>query len=130
MVDKTEIKKNQNWPRAFQHAVEGCCYSLTTQRNFIIHLFISLLVVVLSIWLEISLDRFALLFFAIVFGLTVEMANTAFEKTVDLVTENYNPKAKVAKDVSAGMVLVASIGLAIVGVLIIFPPLLDKLAGS
>ena len=83
--------------------------------------------VFLAIWLEISKTEFLFLTLAIIFGLTVEMVNTAFEKTIDLVTEKYHPKAKIAKDVSAGMMLMASIGLAFLGILILMPPLWQKL---
>jgi diacylglycerol kinase len=57
------------------------------------------------------------------------MANTAFEKTVDLVTEKYNPKAKIAKDLAAGTMLMASIGLAVLGFLILLPPLFNRIFG-
>jgi len=102
---------------------------LTTQKNFIVHFVLSLLVVVLAWWLKISFERFLFLLFAILFGLTIEMANTAFEKTVDLITEEWHPKAKIAKDLAGGMVLLASVGLAIIGFLILFPPLWQKFLG-
>jgi len=55
------------------------------------------------------------------------MGNTAFEATVDLITRDYHPQAKIAKDVSAGMMLVASFGLALLGALILGPSLWQKL---
>ena len=128
-MEKVDIRKNQNIVKAFGNAFRGCCFAFLTQRNFLLHSIVSFLVIVLSIWLQISLEKFLFLFFAIILGLGIEMSNTAFEKTVDLVTEEYNPKAKIAKDVSAGMVLIVSIGLAIVGLLILIPPLLQKLSG-
>lgn len=121
--------KNQNWFSVFAHAADGCWYGFRTQRNFKIHLFLSLLVLGLSLWLEVSFERFLLLIMAIIFGFTVEMANTALEKTVDLVTEKYHPKAKIAKDLAAGTMLMASIGLAVLGFLILLPPLFEKLFG-
>jgi len=121
--------KNQNWFNVFANAAEGCWYGLTTQRIFKIHFFFSLIVLGLGLWLEVSFERFLLLMMAIIFGFTVEMANTAFEKTVDLVTEKYNPKAKIAKDLAAGTMLMASIGLAVLGFLILLPPLFEKLFG-
>ncbi len=118
--------KNQNWQNVFQNALNGSLYALKTQRNFKLHLVISLLVIGLSFWLQISRPEFIFIIFAVIFGLVVEMANTAFEKTVDLITEKYDPKAKIAKDVSAGMMLIASIGLAILGLMILLPPLMEK----
>ena len=66
---------------------------------------------------------------AIFFCLTVELGNTAIEKTVDLFTERWNHKAKIAKDLAAGMMLLASLGSVIIGVLILLPPLLQRLFG-
>lgn len=123
-------KANSSWLKVFQHALAGCDYAFRTQRNFKVHFFLSFLVLILSLWLEISFERFVFLLLAIFFGLTVEMGNTVFEKTVDLITEKYSPKAKIAKDVSAGMMLIASLGLALIGFLILFPPLIIKLAGN
>jgi len=122
-----EFINHKSWKRAFKNAFEGCFNAFTTQRNFIIHLTISLLVIILAWWLKVSFERFLLLVLAIVFGLTIEMVNTAFEKTVDLITEKYHPKAKIVKDLAAGMMLLASLGLAIIGFLILLPPLWQKL---
>ena len=57
----------------------------------------------------------------VVVVLAAEMVNTMVEALVDLVTEEYHPLAKVAKDVAAGVVLLCAIGAAAVGVLIFLP---------
>lgn len=119
----------KDWLTTFKNAFNGCFYAFRTQKNFKVHLVLSLLVLILAVWLEVSLTKFLFLILAITFGLTIEMANTAFEKTVDLITEKYHPKAKIAKDVSAGMMLVVSIGLAVLGALILLPLLWQKLLG-
>lgn len=119
--------KNRGWRVVFENAFSGCRYAFRTQKNFKVHLILSFAVLILAIWLEVTLIKFLFLILVITFGLTVEMANTAFEKTVDLVTEEYHPKAKIAKDISAGMMLITSIGLAILGILILMPPLWQKL---
>ncbi|MGB9706542.1 MAG: diacylglycerol kinase family protein [Microgenomates group bacterium] len=119
--------RNQNWWQSFKNAINGCAYAFKTQRNFKVHFLISLLVLVFSLWLRINLDKFLFLLLAIFLGLTIEMANTAFEKTLDAVSEKYDPKIKIAKDVSAGMMLLVAGGVTIVGLLILLPPLLIKL---
>jgi len=65
-----------------------------------------------------------ILIFAVVLGLVAEMLNTAVEELADVVSPGYNAKVKVAKDVAAGMVLLSSVGLALVGLVILVPPLL------
>lgn len=120
-------KNNQSWPETLRHAFDGCLWAFRTQKNFKIHFAISLLALVLGWWLAVGITKFLILVLAIIFGLTIEMANTAFEKTVDLITEEYRLNAKIAKDVAAGMMLIMAIGLAIIGLVILFPPLWQKL---
>lgn len=118
---------NQGWLKTFQHAGDGCLWAFRTQKNFKIHFVISLLALALGWWLSIGMAKFLILVLAVVFGLTIEMANTAFEKTVDLITEEYHLKAKIVKDVAAGMMLLLAIGLVVLGILIFAPALWEKL---
>lgn len=122
-------KKAKNWKMVFGNALNGLLFAFKTQRNFIIHFIIAFLVIALAIWLKITFGRFIILLLLIVFCLVVEMANTVVEKTVDLITDKWNPKAKIAKDLAAGMMLLASLGAIAVGLLILFPPLWQKLFG-
>ena len=122
-------KKCKSWQMVFNNAFNGLLFAFKTQRNFIIHLIISFLVIILAFWLKISFGRFLILLLLILFCLVVEMANKVVEKTVDLITDKWNPRAKIAKDLAAGMMLLACIGAVIVGLLILFPPLWQKLLG-
>jgi len=63
---------------------------------------------------------------AVFLGFTVEMLNTTVEKLVDLITEEYHPTAKIIKDLSAGVMLVVSVGIAVIGFLVLFPPLWQR----
>jgi len=119
--------KNQNWWQSFKNAINGLVFAFKTQRNFKVHLVISFLVLIFSLWLSISLENFLFLLLAIFLGLTVEMANTAFEKTLDAVNGSYDPKIKIAKDVAAGMMLLMAGGLALIGLIILLPPFLVKI---
>jgi len=119
--------RNQNWWQSFKNAINGLVFAFKTQRNFKVHLVISFLVLIFSLWLSIGLENFLFLLLAIFLGLTVEMANTAFEKTLDAVNGSYDPKIKIAKDVAAGMMLLMAVGLALIGLLILLPPFLAKI---
>ena len=119
--------RNQNWWQSFKNAINGLVFAFKTQRNFKVHLVISFLVLIFSLWLSISLENFLFLLLAIFLGLTVEMANTAFEKTLDAVNGSYDPKIKIAKDVAAGMMLLMAVGLGLIGLLILLPPFLAKI---
>lgn len=122
---KVALANNKTWTDVFGHAIDGCFYAFKTQKNFKVHAFASLVMLVLGILLDISSLEWALIVLLITIGFCMEMINTAFEKTVDLVTEDFNEKAKVAKDVAAGIMLIASIGCAIGGILVLGPHFLD-----
>ncbi len=99
-------------------------YCIRTQRNFRIELGMAVVALSLSLWLKTGI---ATIVACIVSVLVLEMLNTAIEAVVDLVTEEYHPLARIAKDVAAGAVLVASLGAALIGAVTLIPPLLEKL---
>jgi diacylglycerol kinase len=105
-------------------------YCVRTQRNLRIHLAITVLVLLLSAVLRVSLPELAVLVFCIMVVIVAEMLNTALECAVDLVTSDYHPLAKLSKDISAGAVLVASLGAAVVGAIIFLPRLWQLLTGG
>jgi len=94
----------------------------------------AMLVLVLFSGLMLALDArsMLLLLFAITLVIVTEMINSAVESVVDIVTEGYHPAAKIAKDVAAGAVLVASVNAIIVGVVVFFqaPPMRQSAKGA
>src|SRR3712207_1382509 len=84
-----------------------------------IHVIIAMLVLVASLLVEVRKLELAVLILVIVVVLITEMLNTTLEFAVDLVTKEYHPLAKLAKDVAAGAVLVSSVGAVLVGYLIL-----------
>ena len=115
---------------SFSYALEGWLYVLRTQRNAWVHAAATIAVVILAFWLDLGRIDWAILVLAITIVWTAELANTALEALVDLVSPDVHPLAKTAKDVSAGAVLASACGAAIVGVLILGPPLWERLFGS
>jgi diacylglycerol kinase (ATP) len=116
---KQPIKGQQGVARSFDHAYRGLIYAVLTQRNMRIHVVISVLVLVASLLVGVSKLELAVLVLVILLVFITEMFNTALEFAVDLVTKEYHPLAKLAKDVSAGAVLVSSVGAVLVGYLIL-----------
>jgi diacylglycerol kinase len=106
---------------SFRFAFAGLAYCFRTQRNFRIHLAIGLLVTLAGIFLGLSWVEWAVVAILVVVVLAAEMVNTMVEALVDLVTQEYHPLAKVAKDVAAGVVLLSAIGSVVVGALIFLP---------
>jgi diacylglycerol kinase (ATP) len=116
---RQRIKDQQGVPRSFEHAYRGLVYAVRTQRNMRIHVIIATLVLVASLLVGVSKLQLAILVLVILLVFITEMFNTALEFAVDLVTKEYHPLAKLAKDVSAGAVLVSSVGAVLIGYLIL-----------
>lgn len=112
-------RRQQNVASSFNHAYQGIIYVIRTQRNMQIHTGIALVVLTLSLLLNVSRVELAILVLVIMAVLVTEMFNTAMEFAVDLVTREYHPLAKLAKDVAAGAVLISSISAVAVGYLIL-----------
>jgi diacylglycerol kinase (ATP) len=114
--------------RAFKHAFSGWLYVIRTQQNAWIHLLATLCVVVLAAWLRLPLRDWAVLILAIAIVWMAEFLNTALEAVVDLASPERHPLGKVGKDVGAAAVLVAAFSAAILGFLILGPPLWDRVS--
>ena len=121
--------QNELYSRAksFRYAFEGWYYVIRTQHNAWIHASISIIVLGLGLWLELPARDWAVIILAIMAVWMAEFMNTALEALVDMATEEFHPLAKIAKDVAATAVLVGAVGAALVGLLIMGPPLLQKL---
>ena len=114
--------------RSFLHAFHGLGYVVRTQHNAWIHALASILVLVAAFWLRVSLLEWAVLFLTIAMVWTAEFINTALEAVVDLASPEQHPLAKVGKDVGAAAVLIAAVASILVGLLILGPPLWQRLA--
>jgi diacylglycerol kinase len=100
-----------------------------TQPNIRIHILITVAVVLTALWLELPVSEFGILFLTIGLVLVTELVNTAIEVLVDLVSPEHHPKAKVVKDVAAGAVVVAAMVSVAIGLLVLGPPLWNRVFG-
>jgi diacylglycerol kinase len=112
---------------SFRYACAGLAYVVRTQPNCQVHLLALVLVVALGLWLALPLHELAILALTIGLVLAAEAINTAIEATVDLVSPEFHPLARAAKDAAAGAVLVAAAASVVVGCLLLLPPLLARL---
>jgi diacylglycerol kinase len=115
--------------RSFVYAAHGLVYAIRTQRNARVHAVIGAGAIVLGLVLRISPVEFAMIFVAITLVFIAEMFNTVAEACVDLVTREYHPLAKIAKDVAAGAVLLNAILSVVIGILVFGPHLLALFFG-
>ncbi|UHR03090.1 diacylglycerol kinase [Peptoniphilus sp. GNH] len=109
---------------SFNFAIQGIISSLKTERNMKFHYLSALVVIFISLFFKISKTEFLQMTFAITLVLSLELVNTAIERSIDLFTQEYNPIAKLAKDVAAGAVLIAAVNAIFTGYLIFY----DKLS--
>ncbi len=109
--------------RGFVYAFQGLGYAACTQRNLRIHLAIASLVIVVGWALQVTAVEWAVLGLTIGVVISAELVNTVAELAVDLLTQEYHPMAKVAKDVGAAAVLVTALTAVGVGIAIFGPRL-------
>jgi diacylglycerol kinase (ATP) len=113
---------------SFRYAFAGWWFVIRTQRNAWIHTVFSVLVILVSIWLQLSAQNWAIIIIAIAMVWTAEFINTALEAVVDLASKHeQNDLARVGKDVGAAAVLIAATASAVIGLLILGPPLWQRL---
>lgn len=108
----------KDFVQPFRVAFEGIVHTFRTQRHMRIHLYFTLIIILGAMILNLRLREILILLFSITFVLVAEMFNSAIEATVDLVSDQYHPLAKFAKDISAGAVLITTIMAVIVASMI------------
>ena len=102
-------KKGRNFLNSFVYAFNGLLFAARSQRNMRVHLSVAALVSFFGIFYQLTSIEWVALGGVITFVIVCEMINTAIENSVDLTTLEYDERAKAAKDVAAGAVLVASV---------------------
>ena len=103
---------------SFNYAINGIIETVRTQRNMKIHIFAALCVLLACFLFDVSKIEFLILAITITLVLGAEIINTAIETTIDMSTNHYHPLAKIAKNASAGAVLVTAVNALLVGYII------------
>ena len=114
--------------RSFGYAFSGWLYVFRTQHNARIHGGIVLLVWVAGMWVNLPARDWAVLVLTAALVFVAEFVNTSIEAVVDLASPAQHPLAKIAKDVGAAAVLISALAAIAVGLLILGPPVWEKLA--
>jgi diacylglycerol kinase (ATP) len=111
---------------SFNFAFEGIIHVLRTQRNMRIHFMVAAGVLIAAVAIGVERMELIALLIAIAFVLIAEMINTAIEGAVDVSTTSFDPNAKLAKDIAAGAVLIATVVAVIVGYLVFSSAVQDR----
>ena len=123
-LKKQEKQKKMGIKRFFnsiKFSIEGLVHAYQNEQSLLLHGFCTILAILLGIFLKISFNQWAVVLIALVVVLAVELLNTAVEATVDLITKEIHPLAKVAKDCGSAAAFVSSI-MAFIICLFIFMP--------
>ena len=121
MNPKQECKKLIN---SLRYAIEGFISSFKTERNMKIHVLAMIVVIILGIVFKLNTIEWCFIAIAITAVISGELFNTAIETVVDMISPEKNPKAKLAKDISAAAVLALAIGAAVIGMIMFIPKLI------
>jgi diacylglycerol kinase (ATP) len=103
---------------SFNYAFEGIIHVLRTQRNMRLHFLVAFVVVIAALIANVTKLELIALLISIAFVLIAEMLNSAVEAAIDIATTSFDPMAKLAKDIAAGAVLIASANAVAVGYLV------------
>lgn len=127
MISRDERKKQKGinkFINSFSYPIKGLRYAYKNEQNLAVDVGIALLVVIFGFLFRINKYEWAILVLTIGLVISCELVNTAIEAVVDLVTEEYHPLAKVAKDTSAAAVLVFALVAIVVGLIIFVPKII------
>ena len=119
--DKLKEKGIKRLTNSFKYAIDGLVYAFKYEQNIIVHSLVTILVIILGIFFKISYIEWLIIFLIIGLVIATELINTSIEATIDLVTKEKHPLAKVAKDTAAAAVMVFALIAIIIGLLIFVP---------
>jgi undecaprenol kinase len=106
---------------SFKHSLDGLVFAFTNHPNLRVHLLAAILAISAGIYFHLNNLEWVILLFTITLVIVAEMINTSIESVVDLLVSEHRLSAKIAKDVSAGMVLLTSILAIIIGIILFIP---------
>lgn len=109
----------------FACAFRGLLVGVRGQNSFLVHIPITLAVFALAAWLRLSKTQWSLLVLCVTIVVAAELFNSALEHLAKAITSEQNDHVRNALDIASGAVLAASIGAAIVGLLVLGWPLLE-----
>jgi len=112
---------------SFKNAFVGWWHVIKTQQNAWIHAIATVTTIIIALWLRLPLRDWAVLLVTITMVWAAEFLNTALEIVVDLASPDLHPLAKAGKDVGAAAVLIAAMSAVWIGIMLLGPPLVNKI---
>lgn len=110
--------------KSFRDAGRGVAYVFRHEQNFRIQLCFALVVIAAMFVFGLRTSEMVVVLLLIVLVLLLEFLNSAFEKFIDIVKPRLAYQVEVIKDILAAMVLFASLGASVIGLIIFWPHIL------
>lgn len=126
--DDVKVYGIKRFLKSIKYSFDGLLYSYRYEQSFWIHGFCVLLALILGFIFKIKLSEWAIIFIALGIILALELINTAIEATVDLVTDEIHPLAKIAKDCGSAASFVMSIVSIVISLFVFGPYFLDLIS--
>ena len=125
--DDIKVRGFARFKKSFGYSIDGLKYAYKYEQSMLIHIFATILAILLGLICQITLIEWCMVFIAIGIVLAGELINTAIEAVVDLVTLEIHPLAKIAKDCGSAATFVMSVIAAIIGCLVYIPHFIEML---
>ena len=110
---------------SIKYSVQGLAHGYRNEQSLWLHGAGTILAIILGFALKISFNQWAIIIIALVVVLAVELLNTAIEATVDLVTKEIHPLAKVAKDCASAAAFVSALMATVIWLFTFIPSIID-----
>lgn len=120
METETRPSLARRWRNKFACALRGASVAFFEEDSFAVHLPAAAAVLVYGATRGVGLTHWLLLLLCVTIVLTAELSNSAIERLATAITHEVDPAIRDALDIASGAVLVASLGAAAIGVLILF----------
>lgn len=127
-LEKRKEHKKMNFQRfknSVKYSLDGLYYAYSNEQSLWTHGIGTLFIIIIGFILQISFNQWAILIIASVVVLAIELLNTAIEATVDLITREIHPLAKIAKDCGSAAGFVSGVMLAIISFFIFVPYIIE-----
>jgi len=129
MNEQKETNLLKNMLNKCKYTLQGLSYCFKNESSFLFVAMIACLVIILGILFDIAFLEWVISFGSLAFILIIELINTAIEATVDMVTQEYNEYAKIAKDCGSAATGIMSVLATIVNLIIFIPYFLELFIG-
>jgi diacylglycerol kinase (ATP) len=111
----------REWIKSANYAIEGILHGARTQKHLRYHFLSAAAVLFFSYLVGVSNIELIIIALAVILVLGAEMMNSAIEAVVDILSPEHSEKARIAKDIAAGAVLITAFGAAVLGYFVLFP---------